>query len=139
MERPASQDADKATNLTHHTERYPTGKFKSSWSTATLPDGHIILEGQERFFYPSGRPMWTVNFHNGEKLGEERYQREDGTLIWLKTYNADGTWTWQNYNATGKLTATSHWRNKTLLSSDVPDTTPDKRPNSDNLPEPDGD
>jgi formylglycine-generating enzyme required for sulfatase activity len=138
---PTASSSDKVgppTNLTHHTERYPTGKFKSSWSTATLPDGRIVLEGQERFFYPSGRPMWTVNFHEGEKTGEERYQREDGTLIWLKTYNADGTWTWQNYDATGHLTATSHWRNKTLLNSDVPDTAPDKRPNSDNLPEPDG-
>jgi YD repeat-containing protein len=130
--------AELPANLTHHTERYPTGKFKSSWSTATLPDGRIVLEGQERFFYPSARPMWTVNFHDGEKLGEERYQREDGTLIWLKTWNADGTWTWQTYDTAGKLTATSHWRNKTLLNSDAPDTTPDKRPNSDNLPEPDG-
>ena len=134
----APAHAESPTNLTHHTERYPTGKFKSSWSTATLPDGRVVLEGLERFFYPSGRPMWTVNFHNGEKTGEERYQREDGTLIWLKTWNADGTWTWQTYNATGKLTAASHWRNKTLLGSDVPDTTSDKRPNSDNLPEPDG-
>ncbi len=125
-------------HLTHHSERYPTGKFKSSWTTATLPDARVVLEGQERFFYPSGRPMWTVNFHDGEKLGVERYQREDGTLIWLKTYDADGTWTWQNYDATGKLTATSHWRNKTLLDSDVPDTNPDKHPNSDNLPEPEG-
>ena len=31
-----------------------------------------------------------------------------------------------------------HWRNKTLLNSDIPDTTPDKHPNSDNLPEPEG-
>src|SRR6185437_12506921 len=115
-------------HLTHHSERYPSGKFKSSWSTVTLPDGRIVLEGLERFFYPSGRPMWTVNFHNGEKTGEERYQREDGTLIWLKTYNTDGTWTWQTYDATGHLTATSHWRNKTLLNSDAPDTTPDKQP-----------
>jgi YD repeat-containing protein len=125
-------------DVQRHTERYPSGKLKSSWATAPLPDGRLVLQGEERFFYPSGHPMWTVNFHDGKKVGEERYQREDGTLIWLKTWNADGTWTWQNYDAAGHLTATSHWRNKTLLNSDVPDTTPDKRPNSDNLPEPDG-
>jgi formylglycine-generating enzyme required for sulfatase activity len=127
-----------STNLTHHTERYPNGKTKSTWSTITLPDGRVVLDGEERFFYPSGRPMWTVHYNNGSKLGEERYQRRDGTLVWLKTWNPDGTWTWQNYDSTGHLTATSHWRNKTLLDSNVPDTTPDKRPNSDNLPEPDG-
>jgi formylglycine-generating enzyme required for sulfatase activity len=125
-------------DVQRHFERYPSGKLKSSWATAPLPDGRLLLQGEERFFYPSGRPMWAVNFHDGKKVGEERYQREDGTLIWLKTWNADGTWTWQNDDATGKLTATSHWRNKTLLNSDVPDTAPDKRPNSDNLPEPDG-
>ena len=134
----APAHAESATNLTHHSERYPSGKFKSSWSTSTLPDGRVVLEGQERFFYPSSRPLWTVNFHLGEKVGEERYQREDGSLVWLKTYNPDGTWTWQTYDATGHLTATSHWRNKTLLNSDIPDTAPEKRPNSDNLPEPDG-
>jgi antitoxin component YwqK of YwqJK toxin-antitoxin module len=133
-----SNETTTSTRLTHHTERYPTGKFKSSWSTATLPDGRVVLEGLERFFYPSGRPLWTVNFRDGEKTGEERYQREDGTLIWLKTYSTDGTWTWQNYDTTGHLTATSHWRNKTLLNSDAPDTTPDKQPHTDKLPEPDG-
>ncbi|HZQ44178.1 MAG TPA: SUMF1/EgtB/PvdO family nonheme iron enzyme [Acidobacteriaceae bacterium] len=120
-----------------HTERYPDGQTKSTWITTTLPDGRVVLNGEERFLYPSGRPMWTVNFQNGSKIGEERYQREDGSLIWLKTYNADGSWTWQNYDSTGRLTATSHWRNKTLLNSDVPDITPDKQPTA-NAPEPDG-
>jgi len=133
----ASSSETESGKVTKHSERYPTGKFKSSWSTATLPDGRIVLEGLERFFYPSGRPMWTVNFHDGEKTGEERYQREDGTLIWLKTYNTDGTWTWQNYDAAGHLTATSHWHHKTLLNSDVPDTTPDKQLTT-HAPEPEG-
>jgi len=120
-----------------HTERYPNGKIRAKWSTFDWPHG-VLLEGREEFFYPSGKLQWTAEFNRGQKVGEERYQREDGTLIWLKTYNTDGTWTWQNYDATGHLTATSHWRNKTLLNSDVPDTPTDKRPNSDNLPEPDG-
>ncbi len=123
------------THLTHHTERYPNSKTKSTWTTAALPDGRIVLEGEERFFYPDGHPQWTAHFHNGFKLGEERYQREDGTLIWQKTYNPDGTWTWQNYDAAGHLTATSHWRNKTLLNSDIPDTAPDKHPTT-SAPEP---
>lgn len=134
----ASSSQTSSGKLIHHTERYPNHKFKASWTTATLSDGRVVLEGEERFFYESGRPMWTVHFHNGEKLGEERYQRENGTLIWLKSYNADGAWTWQNYDAAGKLIATSHWRNKTLLDSGVPNTTTDKQPTT-NGPKPEGD
>jgi len=83
--------------------------------------------------------MWTVSFHAGRKTGEERYQREDGTPMWVKTYGADNTWTWDTFDATGKRTAESHWRGKTLLSSDVPDGGPfDKVPGADKLPPPPG-
>jgi YD repeat-containing protein len=133
----SSGKVDSVANLTHHTERYPNRKTKSTWSTTTLPDGRVVLDGEERVLYPSGKPVWTAYFRNGSKTGEERYQREDGTLIWLKIWNPNGTWTWQNYDAAGHLTATSHWRNKTLLNSDAPDITPDKQPTI-NAPEPDG-
>jgi hypothetical protein len=38
----------------------------------------------------------------------------------VKHYADDGTWTWDNFDAAGKRIATSHWRGKTLLSSNVP-------------------
>lgn len=126
------------THLQHFTERYPNGKTKATWSAGRAADGRVLLEGAEHFFYPSGKPMWTVSFHVGEKTGEERYQREDGTSIWVKTYAADGTWTWDNFDAQGKRTATSHWRGKTLLSDDVPDGPFDKIPGADKLPPPPG-
>ena len=134
MDSEASADASKASDstasntahATPHTERYPSGKVMSTWSTITAHDGRVLLDGPERFFYPSGKPMWAVDFKAGHKVGEERYQREDGTPVWIKTYAPDGNWTWQNYDWTGKLTATSKWRKKTLLSSDIPDTKDDR-------------
>jgi formylglycine-generating enzyme required for sulfatase activity len=121
------------------TEHYPSGKVKATWSVGRASDGRVLLDGTEHFFYPSGKPMWTVSFHAGRKTGEERYQREDGTPIWVKTYGADNTWTWDTFDTAGKHTAESHWRGKTLLSSDVPDNGPfDKVPGADKLPPPPG-
>jgi formylglycine-generating enzyme required for sulfatase activity len=135
LETPAGQIA----HVQHFTERYPNGKVKATWSAGRAADGRVLLEGAEHFFYPSGNLMWTVNFHAGEKTGEERYQREDGTLIWVKNYATDGTWTWENFDGAGGRTATSRWRNKTLLSSDVPDSGPfDKVPGADKFAPPPG-
>ncbi|HTF64872.1 MAG TPA: sialidase family protein, partial [Edaphobacter sp.] len=141
LDKSAGDSQTPAGDLTHvqlFTERYPNGKTKATWSAGRAADGRVLLEGAEHFFYPSGKPMWTVSFHAGEKTGEERYQREDGTPIWVKTYAADGTWTWDNFDEEGKRTATSHWRGKTLLSSDVPDGPFDKVPGADKLPPPPG-
>jgi antitoxin component YwqK of YwqJK toxin-antitoxin module len=121
------------------TEHYPNGKVKATWSAGRASDGRVLLDGAEHFFYASGKPMWTVTFRAGRKTGEERYQREDGTPIWVKAYGADSTWTWDTFDAAGKRTAESHWRGKTLLSSDVPDNGPfDKIPGADKLPPPSG-
>jgi antitoxin component YwqK of YwqJK toxin-antitoxin module len=125
-------------DIQHHTERYASGKVKARWSTGRAPDGRVLLDGEERFFYPDGKLMWSVDFRAGQKTGVERYQREDGKPVWVKTYAADGTWTWDNFDRDGKRTAESHWRNKTLLDSDVPETVPDKIPGADKLPAPPG-
>ena len=120
-------------------EHYPNGKIKATWSAGRASDGRVLLDGTEHFFYPSGKPMWTVSFHAGRKTGEERYQREDGTPIWVKIYGADNTWTWDTFDTAGKRIAESHWRGKTLVSSDVPDGGPfDKVPGADKLPPPPG-
>jgi hypothetical protein len=80
--------------------------------------------------------MWEAFFEVGRKVGTEHYLREDGTPFWVKKYASDGTWTWDNYDRVGRRVATSHWRGKTLLNSDVPD--PPVRKKGDKLPEPDG-
>jgi formylglycine-generating enzyme required for sulfatase activity len=112
------------------------GKVIASWSTIQVPDGRILLQGPEKFLYPNGKLMWSVEFKAGKKLGEERYLREDGTPVWVKQYAKDGTWTWDSFDRTGKRIAESKWKDKTLLSSDVPDVPVKKK--GDKLPEPDG-
>jgi hypothetical protein len=106
--------------LKSFTENYPDGKIKAKWSERRGADGRILLDGLEYFSYPDGRQMYSATFDAGHKIGEERYLREDGSPIWVKHYANDGTWTWDNFDDTGKRIASSRWRGKTLMSSDVP-------------------
>jgi hypothetical protein len=119
-------------------EKDARGRTIASWSDVRVADGRVLLNGQERFQYPDGRLMWSVVFDAGKKTGEEVYLRPDGKPIWKKHYAADGTWTWETFDETGKRTATSKWKGKDLLSSDVPDVPVVTKPADAKLPEPDG-
>jgi formylglycine-generating enzyme required for sulfatase activity len=106
---------------TQHSERWPNGKLKGEWSTARANDGRTLLEGPQTFYYESGAKQWIANFHLGKRTGEEVFYRPDGSKQWTKTYNADGTWTWPQFDASGKQTVQSQWHNKTLLDSTLAD------------------
>jgi hypothetical protein len=141
LDKNAGEETSAPTHVTgtkSYTERYPNGKVKATWSAGRSADGRVLLDGAERFFYPNGKLMWAVNFRAGDKTGEERFLCEDGTPMWVKTYSDDGTWTWENFDAAGKHVATSHWKGKHLISSDVPDGPVDKVPGSDKMPAPEG-
>jgi formylglycine-generating enzyme required for sulfatase activity len=101
--------------LTHHTENWPSGKRKAIWSTGIADDGRVLLEGPQSFFAPSGKKLWTANFHLGNKVGEETLYRADGTKQWTKNYAPDGTWSWTRYDAAGKQIALSHWQGNKLV------------------------
>jgi hypothetical protein len=109
------------------------GKPIASWSSLVVPDGRRLLNGLELIPYKDLKPMYSAEFNAGHKVGEERYLREDVTLIWEKHYAADNTWTWDNFDASGRRIATSKWRGKTLLSSDIPDP-PDRKKFADEKP-----
>ena len=103
-------------------ERYPgSGVIEAEWKAGRAADGEVLLDGPERFYYRDGRLMWAVDFRAGRKVGTERYQRADGTPIWVKTYKQDGEWTWESFSPQGKLLAKSDWKGKTLVSSNLPE------------------
>lgn len=108
----------------------------ASWSAGRGSDGRFLLDGLEEFTYSNGKPMYSANFNAGYKVGEEKYLREDGKPYWIKSHNADGTWTWLNFDGSGHQIAESHWRNKTLLDSDIPDPPASKKPAADKPPGP---
>jgi formylglycine-generating enzyme required for sulfatase activity len=122
----------------NHLERDKQGRVRARWSTLQVKDGRTLLEGPETFYYPTGQVMWSIHFHRGEKVGEEIYLRSNGTRVWTKIYSSNGEWAWVNYDSNGKKVATSKWKDKTLLSSDLPDIPTETKPGDDKLPEPDG-
>jgi hypothetical protein len=101
--------------ITKHSEKWPNGKPKAEWGTAHASDGRILLEGPQTFYFEDGTRQWTATFHLGRKIGDEIFNRADGSKVWEKTYSSDDAWTWQIFDAAGKQTAESHWRGKTLL------------------------
>jgi formylglycine-generating enzyme required for sulfatase activity len=122
----------------HKSEKDAQGRVVARWSQVRVADGRVLLDGPERFEYPDGKLMWSVDFDAGKKTGEEVYLRPDGRPIWKKHYAADGTWTWETFDEAGKRTAESRWKGKDLLSSDVPDIPVVTKPADAKLPEPDG-
>jgi hypothetical protein len=109
------------TGIDKNVDKDKAGNITAVWTTARVSDERILLHGPEAFMYPSGKLMYSATFRAGQKIGEEKYLRENGSPIWIKHYADDGTWTWDNYDVSGKRIAESRWRGKTLLSSDVPD------------------
>ena len=114
-----------------------TGRPTQSWSSILICGGQVMLDGPEKFLYPNGKLMYSADFSAGYKVGEERYLRQDGTPFWVKKYAYFGTWTWDNFDASGHQITESHWRGKTLLSSDVPDPPQSTKPAKPALPVPD--
>jgi hypothetical protein len=112
-----SPEPDAIGPITRHTEKWPDGKLKAQWSTAHASNGLILLEGSQTFYFEDGTRQWTAEFHLGRKIGNEVFYRADSSKEWQKTHGADGQWTWQLFDATGKQTAESHWRGKTLLNA----------------------
>jgi formylglycine-generating enzyme required for sulfatase activity len=100
-----------------HREHWTNGKLKAVWSTTRANDGRTLLEGPQTFYSESGKKQWTATFQIGKKAGEEFFYRADGSKQWQKIYAEDGTWTWRQFDLSGKQTAESHWHNKTLIDA----------------------
>ncbi len=117
----ASPNPESIGPIAKRTEKWPNGKLRAQWGTARTPDGRILLEGPQIFYFEDGAPQWTANFHFGEKVGDEEFYREDETREWSKSYAGDGTWIWRQFDEAGRQTAESRWRGKTLVSIEFPE------------------
>jgi len=115
----ASPEATSISKVTEHSDQWHSGKLKAVWSTGLANDGRILLEGAKTIYDEAGHKQWIANYHLGKKVGTETFFRADGTKQWEKIYTADDRWTWRLFDAQGKVTAESSWKNKTLLEAVV--------------------
>ncbi len=124
------------TSVRSFSEKYADGKIRAKWSAGVAADGRVLLDGAETFYYPSGKPMWSMNFKAGQKIGKESYFRADGSPVWVKNHQSDGRWTWETFSSIGKRLASSNWQGKNLVDSSVQDVAPAKKVTK--LTEPEG-
>jgi hypothetical protein len=128
----ATPDPTSISDVRRHKETYAGGRMKAEWSSGRANDGEILLEGPETFYFPNGKAEWSAHFHLGRETGTETLYRNDGTRVWEKDHDG-ANWTWKVFDTTGRMTAESHWRNKTLvddqiLNAQTPDAQPEARP-----------
>ncbi|MDE3105462.1 MAG: SUMF1/EgtB/PvdO family nonheme iron enzyme [Acidobacteriota bacterium] len=118
---PAVPEPHSMKQLRTHTERNAAGRTLATSTTGIADDGRVLLEGAQIFYFADGTPQWTMRFHLGKKIGDEVLYRSKHSRAWTKHYEPDGTWTWTCYDRAGAVTATSHWRDKTLLDVQLPE------------------
>ena len=109
----ASDAPSSIAGVEQHQERLPDGS-RVIWSSGRSGDGRVLLEGAETFTYANGKPEWTVNFHLGQKVGDEVFYRMDGSMEWEKSYSGDA-WIWRRFDGAGAVIAESKWKGKTLV------------------------
>jgi formylglycine-generating enzyme required for sulfatase activity len=81
------------------------------WSAGiSAGDGKYRLDGVQTSTYLNKAKQWEARFAAGRKAGTETFWRPDGSKLWEKTYNANGTWTWRFGGVE------SHWKGKELVS-----------------------
>jgi len=96
--------------IQEYAEKYPSGKTRSQWSARICPNGRYLLDGQETFFYETGRVEYEATYANGRKTGEETFWSPDGKKLWswqhdLKTHRSVWTQYWPN----GRKRVESTW------------------------------
>lgn len=116
----ATPDPTSIHDVRKHEERYPNGKLKAIWSSGRANDGEVLLEGPQTYYFPNGKAQWSAQYHLGRKVGAEALYRENGTPIWRKDHHG-ADWIWKVYDEAGRMTAESHWHNKTLINARILD------------------
>jgi formylglycine-generating enzyme required for sulfatase activity len=99
-------------------EEWSAAKPISEWSAGiSAGDGKYRLEGRQTFYYFSGGKQWEATFRAGRRTGTETLWRANGSKVWEKIHEADGTWRWLVFDQSGKQTAESSWNGKDLIQA----------------------
>ena len=93
-----------------HTERFPDGGIRATWSSRTGANGDYVLDGRETWFAADGRPRYQVDYAFGRKVGRETLWRADGTVSWTWDRHPDGTAVWIRYWENGTKRTESEWQ-----------------------------
>jgi Sulfatase-modifying factor enzyme 1/BNR repeat-like domain len=96
-------------------ENYPNGNPRVTWSAGVSNTGAYLLQGTQTFYCEDGRKQWECTFAAGRKIGTETLWAQAGRKHWEKIYGADGEWTWRVYDESGRQTAESQSKGKSLL------------------------
>lgn len=82
-------------------------------------DGNFVLDGEQTFAYPNGKPRWRCTYALGRKIGTETWWNPDGSVRGEKAYAHDGSYTWRIYDDLGQSKAESRWNGKTLIDAQI--------------------
>jgi formylglycine-generating enzyme required for sulfatase activity len=98
-------------------EDFAANKPMAEWSAGiSAGDGKYRLDGRQSFYYFNGAKQWEATFVAGRRTGTETFWRSDGSKVWEKVWEPDGTWRWRIFDAAGKVKAESRWKGKNLVS-----------------------
>ncbi len=97
-------------NVSKHTEKYPTGQTRLTWSAGRASDGRCLLEGAEIWYHDNGRKQREAKYKKGFKTGKETYWSRDGRVEWTWDHRPDGSAVWTQFWSNGQKKAVSTWR-----------------------------
>jgi formylglycine-generating enzyme required for sulfatase activity len=102
--------------LKKHSENYPDGKPKVTWTAGVGEDGRYLLHGKETWYHENGKKQWEATYDGGCKVGTETYWCKDGSERWQWEYGEDRNNVWVVRKPSGKPKAVSCWRDGRLIS-----------------------
>jgi hypothetical protein len=103
--------ATSVSNVKNYQEKYPNGKTRIAFSGGTAENGQFLLDGPQRWYYPSGAKQRDATYKLGEKIGSEIYFSTEGKKMWQWEHNNDGSSIWTQYYPNGNKKSQSTWKN----------------------------
>src|SRR5690606_20411474 len=91
-------------------EFYENGQLRQTWSAGIGDDGRYLLHGPEKWYYPDGALQYQAQFSLGEKVGSEILYRHDGSRVWERMHDDNGSSVWTQYRPDGSRKSESRWK-----------------------------